>query len=556
MSGGAIVEAAGIGEDAAVRETVADGLRQAPLRADVDGLRAGETVLRRHGFDGRHRDVAAAAELAPPLDRLLARVTDLREADHDPVVPAIAEVKRDREVFRRTGTGAGGEGPAGDALPSRSCADGHRPGEDRMGVVGGGLVARVVPLRLGLDPAGLTGAGVERDQRAAAGAGLRPDLALASPDRGGAARGDDVDRTVHADEAGIVEDQGVRLVRSPAQGTTDLLHVEPGALGRAQQGDEVDLGHVEAGGEDADRGQAADPALAERPDDAVPRPPGRLAREGLAAVALGPDRVAHRRGVGDAGAEGEPGPAALPVADHLLHRSAGDPVLVDGGLEGARDVVAPAPRHPRDVEGRGGGLGDERREVALVDQVADIGLVDDGFEQPAGARVEAPAVEAVGRGRQADDAQVAALGAQGGQEAAVAGLGVAGDEMGFVYDHEVERVEVAGPVPDRLDAAEQHLCAGLAATEAGGIDTRRCLRPERQEFAVVLCDEFAAVGDDDDAMAGIAIEHLSHQGGDHQRLAGTGRQDDEARALLSCPGGIEGVEAGALIGAEIHRRRF
>ena len=73
-----------------------------------------------------------------------------------------------------------------------------------------------------------------------------------------------------------------------------------------------------------------------------------------------------------------------------------------------------------------------------MDQVADIGLVDDGFEQPARALVEAAAVEAVGRGGQADHAQARPLGAQGGQEAAVAGLGVARDEMRLVDDDEVD----------------------------------------------------------------------------------------------------------------------
>lgn len=90
--------------------------------------------------------------------------------------------------------------------------------------------------------------------------------------------GDDVDGAVHPHEAGIIEDERVGLAGRPAQGAPNLLDVEAGALGRPQQGDEVDLGHIEPGGEHAHRGQAAQLARAEGPDDAVARPLRSLAR--------------------------------------------------------------------------------------------------------------------------------------------------------------------------------------------------------------------------------------------------------------------------------------
>ena len=206
----------------------------------------------------------------------------------------------------------------------------------------------LVPL-VRLDPAGLAGAGVERDQRAAAGAGLRPHLALAAPDRRGAARGDDVDRAVHAHEAGIVEDQ--RIAPCPARGA---------GRGRPAARRARCSGSAAAGRRGRPRGTlkpvASTPTEVRqriRPsrkaaDDAVARPLRRLAREGLAGD--GP-RPGSRRAPPSAWAtpaqKASQARRPLPVADHLLHRRAGDPVLVDGGLQGARDVVAAAPRDAR-----------------------------------------------------------------------------------------------------------------------------------------------------------------------------------------------------------------
>ncbi|GJD74797.1 hypothetical protein CFIICLFH_3033 [Methylobacterium goesingense] len=273
-------------------------------------------------------------------------------------------------------------------------------------------------------------------------------------------------------------------------------------------------------------------------------------------MALGPDRVAHGSGVGEPGAESEPGASALPVAHHLLHGRAGDPILVDGGLQGARDVVPAAPGHARDVEGRGGGLGDQGREVTLVDQVADIRLVHDGVEQPSRTLVEAAAVQAVRRGGQADHAQIRAGGLQGGEEAAVTGLGVAGDQVGLVHHDEVERSDLGYAVPDRLDAAEQHLRPLVPAPEPGRVETGRRARPEVQELAVVLGDQLAGVGDDEDAVRRVRREGLAHQSRDDQGLARPGGQHDETGPVAPRPGGVECIEAGALIGAKVHPRGF
>ena len=70
---------------------------------------------------------------------------------------------------------------------------------------------------------------------------------------------------------------------------------------------------------------------------------------------------------------------------------------------------------------------------------------------------------------------------------------------------------------------------------------------------MVLGDELAGMGDDRHAQACVRSQDLAHQGGDDQGLAGTGRQDHEPGALTGLPGGMDGVEAGALIGTKLHQ---
>ena len=159
----------------------------------------------------------------------------------------------------------------------------------------------------------------------------------------------------------------------------------------------------------------------------------------------------------------------------------------------------PAPRHVGDVERRQRRLADQRREVAAVDQVPDVGLVDDAVEESPRALVEPAAVEPVGRRREARDAHPGPQLPEARQQPAVARLRRAGDEVRLVDHDEVARPDGVPLVPHRLDAADQHLRGGLAAAEAGRIDAGRRLRPVAGQLGVVLSDEFAAVGDDRDA---------------------------------------------------------
>jgi hypothetical protein len=90
------------------------------------------------------------------------------------------------------------------------------------------------------------------------------------------------------------------------------------------------------------------------------------------------------------------------VGDDLVDRRLGDRVLVDRGLELTGDELAAAGADPRDVELGRGRLADQRREVTLVDQLADRDLEGGIVEQGIRPRVQHAAVEAIRRGGQAD----------------------------------------------------------------------------------------------------------------------------------------------------------
>ena len=366
----------------------------------------------------------------------------------------------------------------------------------------------------------------------------------------GPLRRDGIDRPVPGDVAGKVEHQAVLLAGREPGAAAGHLHVEAGGFGRAQHGDQIDRRRVEAGGEHAHRGERPDLAALEGGDDAIALGRGRVAEDGGARDAALADRLRHVSGVRDAGAEHQPGPPALAVGQHLVDRGLGDRIAVDGGLQLPGDELAAAAADTADVELDLGGLADQRAEIALVDQVADRDLVGDVGEQPFVALVQHAAVEPIGRGGKADHLEVRIDPRQRVEEPPVHGVGGARDQMRLVDQHQIALLHVVGAAVDRLDAGEQHLRADLALAQAGRVDAGRRIGPQPDHLGMVLRDQLAHMGDDQDALIGPLPQHALDEGRQHDRLAAGGRDHHQRMPRLVGEVVVDRRDGGLLIGAQ------
>ena len=207
-----------------------------------------------------------------------------------------------------------------------------------------------------------------------------------------------IDGTMSADVAGKVEDEAVELAFGDAGATADDLDVETGALSRSKHGKQVDPRRVEARRQHVHVDQAAQGAAFE-PGNNV----GAVVFTGFTKDAFGVNVVTADFGgdvaaVINASAVDEPGLPIGAEADDLTDGGAGSIGVIDGGFELAWDEFAATGADTGHVELGLGLLGNKLTEVALVDEVANAGLVGDGIEQGFGAFVEHTAIEAVGRG--------------------------------------------------------------------------------------------------------------------------------------------------------------
>jgi hypothetical protein len=104
---------------------------------------------------------------------------------------------------------------------------------------------------------------------------------------------------------------------------------------------------------------------------------------------------------------------------------------------------------------------------------------------------------------------------------------------------------------DRLDAGKQDLRLDVAAVQPGAVDPGRRLRPQAQELGEVLADQLPDVGQDDDPFVGPLRQHLLDEGGHDQRLAAGGRDNHQRMAARRHEVGVDRVDGGALIGAQL-----
>ena len=68
--------------------------------------------------------------------------------------------------------------------------------------------------------------------------------------------------------------------------------------------------------------------------------------------------------------------------------------------------------------------------------------------------------------------------------------------------------------------------------------------------AMVLRDQLADVGDDQDALVGPGAQHALDEGGHHQALAAGGRDDDERVAGVLGEVAVDRVDGGLLVGTQ------
>ena len=264
--------------------------------------------------------------------------------------------------------------------------------------------------------------------------------------------------------------------------------------------------------------------------------------------------VAHRPRMLDRDAEGDPSAAVAAERDDLGDRGAGG-VAAEAVQHLALDELAHAAVQAGGVERRRRALGDERRQVAALDQHADGDVIGDAVEERVRAAVEQSAVEPVRRGGEADDLQARVGGTKPVEEPTVLGVARPGHQVRLVDDGEIDVPEVPGASRHRLHPGDEDLPPELALAEPGGIDARRGIRPEPDQRCMVLRDQLADMGDDQDAGLGVGHHRAAGELGEDHALAGAGRCDHQRRAAPGAEPGIERLDRRALVVAELDHAR-
>jgi hypothetical protein len=139
---------------------------------------------------------------------------------------------------------------------------------------------------------------------------------------------------------------------------------------------------------------------------------------------------------------------------HLLDDRVGDVLQVDRALERAGDELPAARGDAGRVESADRGLGDQRAEEALLDQIADRDVVRDIGEERILPPMEESGVEPVRRRGEPDEPHVRVLGAQRLDHLPVARVVAERHEVRFIDEHDVERAELVRIRRDGLDPGD------------------------------------------------------------------------------------------------------
>ena len=252
----------------------------------------------------------------------------------------------------------------------------------------------------------------------------------------------------------------------------------------------------------------------------------------------------------DARAEGQPGLPVAAMFDDLADRHPCDGLFVYRSSQIALDEIACAGADLRDIQPRGGLFRHKWAEIASVDQIAHWGLIGDIGEERVLALMQHAAVEPEGRGGQPDHLQRWVDPGQSVQKPAIHGAGVAGNEMRLVDQHQIGVADLGRAAVDRLDAGEEGPCLRLALAEARRIDARRSIGPEADHFGMVLGDQLAHMGHDQDALIGPDLQHALDEGRHDERLAACGRNDHQRIAGVGLEIAVDRGDRGLLVGAQ------
>ena len=238
------------------------------------------------------------------------------------------------------------------------------------------------------------------------------------------------------------------------------------------------------------------------------------------------------------------------MRDDLGDGRAGDGVLVDRRRQIARNEVARAGAHLRDVEPGGGLFRDQGAQIPRIDQLADRGLIGDVGEERVLPLVQHPAIEPERRGGQPDHLERRVDRLQRVEEAPIHRARLAGDQMRLVDQHQIGVADLGRAPVDRLDTGEEDPRLRLALAEARRIDARGRIGPEADHLRMVLGDQLANMGHDQDALIGPGLQHALDEGRHDERLAARGRNDHQRIAGVGLEIAVDRGDRGLLIGAQ------
>jgi hypothetical protein len=226
----------------------------------------------------------------------------------------------------------------------------------------------------------------------------------------------------------------------------------------------------------------------------------------------------------DAAGEDQDGAALGGVGDGFAAGSLDEPIVVHQVLDLVGHELAGPHVQPAEVGLVDPRLGDERVQVALDNQLANADLVANMVEE-AVRRADRSGPHAEGRGREADDPHVGVDRAGVGQELPIHAVAVRRDHVHLIDHHQVERVELTGPLVHRLDARHDHRAVRVPPLQARRVDAERYLRADGPQLVDGLLEQLLDVRQDQDAAA--PARHCILADGRHdRRLAACGRDHD------------------------------
>ena len=270
------------------------------------------------------------------------------------------------------------------------------------------------------------------------------------------------------------------------------LHIQAGAHGRAQHGDQVDVWVIEAGSQHVGIGEGLQPSGLEVGQHALALLLGRLACHALSSHPMLAHDCGDVLGVLHTCAKHQPRLALACQLDDLAHHALVVVLSVHSGLQLGLDELPATLVHASGVQLGLGDLGAQRGQILFENQLLDGHRLDQGIEQRRLVGDETMP-QAIGRGGEADHPQARIDGLQLGQQLAVASLVLVVDQVALVDQHQIDVAQLLGLGAHRLDACKGDRLAELLLANAGAVDAKRCTRPMLAHLLGILLDQLLDV---------------------------------------------------------------